>query len=181
MITYISFSANINIRTAEQLLGAIFDQIGKGATGIYLLLSTPGGSVDPGINLYNVLKGLPVPLTTHNVGNVDSVGNAVFLAGEKRYACPHSTFMFHGVHWNFPKETSLEEKQLKETIDSVQASQRRIAGIIGDETTLTSEEIERLFIYAETKDAASAKEKGIIDEITEARVPSGAPLIQLVF
>ena len=45
-----------------------------------------------GMNLYNFLRGLPIRLTTHNVGNVDSIGNAVFLAGEHRYACPHSPF-----------------------------------------------------------------------------------------
>ena len=67
------------------------------------MLSTPGGSVMNGLNLYNVLRGLPITLTTHNVGNVDSIGNAIFLAGQIRYACPHSTFMFHGVAFNFPQ------------------------------------------------------------------------------
>ena len=64
---------------------------------VYLLLSSEVGSVMHGINLYNVLRALPVKLVTHNVGNVDSIGNAIFLAGEERYACQHSTFMFHGV------------------------------------------------------------------------------------
>jgi len=50
-----------------------------------------------GMNLYNVLRAMPFKLITHNVGNVDSIGNAVFLARAERYACPHSTFMFHGV------------------------------------------------------------------------------------
>jgi ATP-dependent protease ClpP protease subunit len=47
-----------------------------------------------GLNIYNVLIGLPFELITHNVGNVDSIGNAIFLAGSKRYAChtPHSCF-----------------------------------------------------------------------------------------
>ena len=180
-IAYISFSAEINIRTAEQLLGAIFEQISQGATGIYLLFSTPGGGVDPGINLYNVLKSLPVPLTIHNVGNVDSVGNAIFLSGKHRFACSHATFMFHGIHWNFSEQSHFEEKQFKEVLDSLQASQRRITGIIGDETTLTREEIDGFFIQAQTIDAPFAREKGIINEITQAQVPNGVPLIQLVF
>jgi ATP-dependent protease ClpP protease subunit len=53
--------------------------------------------VAQGINIYNVLCGMPFKLVTHNVGNVDSIGDVVFLAGETRYACAHSTFMFHGV------------------------------------------------------------------------------------
>jgi hypothetical protein len=47
----------------------------------YLLLSTPGGSVMNSLNILHVLIGLPFELITHNVGNVDSIGNAIFLAG----------------------------------------------------------------------------------------------------
>ncbi len=35
-----------------------------------------------GLNIYNVLRGFPITLTTHNVGHVDSIGNAIFLAGQ---------------------------------------------------------------------------------------------------
>ncbi len=42
-------------------------------------------------------EGVPYKLITHNVGNVDSIGNVIFLAAEERYACSTSTFMFHGV------------------------------------------------------------------------------------
>ena len=181
MLVYISFSAEINVATTEQLLGATFEQIAQGATEIYLLLSTPGGLVDQGVTLYNVLKGLPVPLTIHNVGNVDSIGNAVFLAGKRRVACPHSTFMFHGVGFDFPGPVRLEEKQLRETLGSVQASQRRIAGIVGDETSLEREEIDGLFLDAQTKDTTFAKEKGIIHDVAHVNIPQGAPTIQLVF
>ena len=50
------------------------------------MISTPGGTVMNGLNLYNVMRAMPFRLTTHNVGNVDSIGNAIFLAGEERYA-----------------------------------------------------------------------------------------------
>jgi ATP-dependent protease ClpP protease subunit len=71
---------------------------------VYLLLSTPGGNTREGLNLYNTFKGMPFELTTHNVGNVDSIGNAVFLAGSKRYATSSATFMFHGVGFDLPPE-----------------------------------------------------------------------------
>ena len=34
-----------------------------------------------GLNLNNLFRGLPFELITHNIGNVDSIGNAIFLAG----------------------------------------------------------------------------------------------------
>ena len=52
----------------------------------HFVLSTPGGMVMSGVTLYNVLRAMPFRLTTLNAGNVDSIGNAVCLAGERRYA-----------------------------------------------------------------------------------------------
>src|ERR1700693_1709158 len=91
---YVSFSAEINAATTESLISVMSNLVNQKVTTVYLLLSTPGGSVMHGLNLYNLFRGFPFELITHNVGNVDSIGNAVFLAGSKRYAAPHSTFMF---------------------------------------------------------------------------------------
>ena len=85
---YVSFSAEINANTTESLIATIANCVNQGKAEIYLMISTPGGSVMHGLNIYNVLRAFPVKLVTHNVGNVDSIGNAIFLAGEERYACP---------------------------------------------------------------------------------------------
>jgi Clp protease len=58
-----------------------------GTDNFYVLLK-PGGSIQSGIALYNFLRAIPATVTTHNVGNVDSIGNAVFLAADERLACP---------------------------------------------------------------------------------------------
>jgi ATP-dependent Clp protease, protease subunit len=124
--SYISFFADINPMTSAALVGNIFDQINKGgANAIYLLLSTPGGTVDHGIALYNVLKGLPVPFTTHNVGSVNSIGNVVFLAGKERKAAPNTTFMFHGVGVDVPAASRLEERNLLNQLDAIKADQNK--------------------------------------------------------
>jgi len=81
---YISFSAEINPNTTESLIAAMANCANQGVSRVHLLLSTPGGNVMNGMNLYNVLRGMPFKLITHNVGNVDSIGNAVYLAGEER-------------------------------------------------------------------------------------------------
>ena len=96
-VVYVSFSAEINANTTESLIATMANLANEAVPEVHLLFSTPGGLVMNGMNLYNVLRAMPFKLVTHNVGNVDSIGNAIFLAGEERYACPHSTFMFHGV------------------------------------------------------------------------------------
>src|SRR5213593_78082 len=87
-IVYVIFSAEITPQTTEGLLAVMANCATQGVKEVYLSLSTPGGDVTQGMTLYNVLRGMPFALTTHNAGNVDSIGNAVFLAGTKRYACP---------------------------------------------------------------------------------------------
>ena len=181
MTTYISFSAEIVPQTTETLIAVLSEQVNKKVDEVYLMLSTPGGSVMHGLNLYNVLKGLPLKLIVHNVGNVDSIGNAVFLAGIERYACPQSTFMFHGVGFDIKNSQRLEEKFLRERLDGLLQDQRRIGAIIGQHTNLNDRQIRNLFREARTKDADYALSCGIIHAIRDVNIPAGNPIISLVF
>jgi ATP-dependent protease ClpP protease subunit len=180
---YVSFSAEIDVATTESLISTMANLANNAAVDeVHLLISTPGGSVMHGMNLYNVLRALPFLLVTHNVGNVDSIGNAIFLAGDERYACPHTTFMFHGVGMDQTTGAPrLEQKNLREMLDGVEASHKRIAAIIEERTDLDAAQIEPLFLEATTKDADYALAHGIVHGVRPAEVPPGAPLLSLVF
>jgi membrane-bound ClpP family serine protease len=78
---YLSFTAKVNDQTTTSLLNVLAAAIQQGTMKITLMLSTPGGSVMHGMTLYNYLTALPVELVTYNIGNVDSIGAIVFLAG----------------------------------------------------------------------------------------------------
>lgn len=179
-VVYVSFSAEVNANTTESLIAAMANIANQGVPEVHLLMSTPGGFVMNGLNVYNVLRALPITLITHNVGNVDSIGNAIFLAGKQRYACPHSTFMFHGVGFT-ADGMQFDAKSLRERVDSIDADEKRIAGIIEERTTLTTIQIEPLFREMQTKDATYAVSAGIVHEIKEVSIPPGAPVIALVF
>jgi len=180
-LIYVAFSAEINPSTTESLIATMANCANAGAKEVCLLLSTPGGTVMNGMNLYNVLLGMPFKLTIHNVGNVDSIGNAIFLAGAERYAAPHATFMFHGVGFNTAVGDRLEEKSLRERLGSLEADQRRIGAIIAQRSGLSQKEVASLFLEAQTKDATWAAAKGVIHEIREVKLTPGAPIVPLVF
>src|SRR5262249_18993902 len=148
---FVTFGANIVPDTANVLIATMTGLANKKVPEVHLLLSTPGGDVAAGITIYNMLRGLPYKLITHNVGNVDSIGNAIFLAGDERYACKSATFMYHGVGFNAGQNARFEEKLLRERLDSLMMNQERIAAIIEDRTSLTAEEIAPLFLEAQTK------------------------------
>lgn len=178
---YVSFSAEIDANTTESLLATMSNLTNQGVQRVVLCISTPGGNVMSGMNVYNMLRAMPFTLVTHNVGNVDSIGNAIFLAGEERYASPHSTFMFHGVGFTTQGGKHFEEKLLRERLEGILADQKRIGSILEERTTLTSDQIEPLFREAQTKDAAYAVSAGIVHEVKDIEIPSGAPVVSLVF
>jgi ATP-dependent Clp protease, protease subunit len=180
-LVYVTFSAEVNPSTTESLIATMANCANFGVKKVCLLLSTPGGSVTHGLNLYNVLRAMPFELSTYNVGNVDSIGNVIFAAGARRYAAPHATFMFHGVGFDAPGGQRLEEKNLRELLDSVQANHRRIGDIMALRSDLKAAEISTLFLEAQTRDAQWALGKGIIHEISEVQIPPGTPVLSLVF
>jgi ATP-dependent protease ClpP protease subunit len=179
-IVYVSFSAEINVKTTEALLATMSNLVNQRVPEVYLMLSTPGGNVMNGMNLYNVLRGLPFHLTTHNVGNVDSIGNAVFLAGERRFASPHSTFMFHGVGLDI-QSLRLEEAKCREVLANILADHKRIGTVIRERTNLQDKAIRALFREAQTKDVTFATGCGIVHEIRDVQIPTGSSVISLVF
>ena len=180
-IVYVSFSAGVDINSAENLIEVMANCANAKVKQVYLLLSTPGGTVREGFNLYNVLSGMPFELVTHNVGNVDSIGSIVFFAGSKRYATQHSTFMFHGVGFNAQPNERFEPKSLEERLSGLVSDQKRIGSLITEYTKISKDEIDKLFKQGETKDCEFALEKGIVHEIREVKIKPGSPVIQLVF
>jgi ATP-dependent protease ClpP protease subunit len=178
---FISFAAEIVPQTTEALIRAMADFTNQGFREIHLLLSTPGGSVMHGITIYNVIRGLPITVTTHNVGNVDSIGAVVFLAGERRYACSQATFMLHGVSFQTQQPSQFFEKNLKERLASVQADQERIKAIYSERAGINPETAEQFFLGESTINATDAVTRGIAHEVRPVQVPAGSPVLQLVF
>jgi ATP-dependent protease ClpP protease subunit len=107
--TYINFHATINMATVQNVIAAVSQKLMSGLT------------------LYNFLRGIPATVKMHNVGNVDSIGNAIFVAADlpNRFACAHSTFMFHGVGVDI-QNARFEEKNAREVVHSILADQKRI-------------------------------------------------------
>ena len=179
-LVFVSFTAEISQTTSESLLGLCANLATQRVGTVYLLLSTPGGSVSSGITIYNTLRAMPFKLVTHNTGSVNSIGNAVFLAGEERYACPNATFMFHGVGLDV-QNRRFEQKDLRETLGMIVAEQTKIGAVITERTKISADEVGQLFLEAVTRDPDYARDKGIIQEIRDVQIPPGVPVHQFVF
>ena len=179
--TFVVFSSEVSPQTTQSLMAVMANLSNMGIAEVHFVASTPGGGVAEGLALYNFLRGLPLKLVTHNVGSVNSIGNVVFLAGAERYACPQSTFMFHGVGFDSPVGQHWNKKFLRERLDGILHDEERIGKVIEDNGSLDAAVIADLFKEMQTKDAAYAVSAGIVHEIRDVRIPTGAPIQSLVF
>ena len=143
---------------------------------LHLLLSSPGGDVSAGIALYNYLRAIPVEVLTYNIGMVASIANVIFMAAESknRFACPYTSFLFHGVKMNIVSPMQVDYEQMKEFESSIKRDLERIAEVFLAHTALKRKKIYALFKQGEIQNLDSAVADGIIAEVKTLKIPAGA-------
>jgi ATP-dependent Clp protease protease subunit len=176
-IRYIVFTAGVNAQTAGQLMRALVEATNAGYTEIYLLLSSGGGDVFEGLSLASVIKSLPLKITTHNIGQTDSVANVIFAAGDIRYAVANASFLFHGVAMN-PVPHAMIESQLHETYKNCIRFREDIAKNFSAYTGIALNEITELMIDGATiLSAEQAQLKGIVHDVRDPGIPAGTQIV----
>lgn len=172
----IVFYGEIDRGNIEALLSIVEQRYRDGARQFTLLLSTIGGSVVHGMGAYNFLKGLPIEVTTHNFGSVDSVGAVLYCAGRRRLAVPHARFVLHAPFFEFDEET-LGERQLAERLAKLQVDARNMAAALADETGRSFDEVLRALRVRTVLDVAGGRDWGLVHEVRRDLVPEGAELV----
>jgi ATP-dependent Clp protease, protease subunit len=181
-VFYINYFDAITDSKVRALMALCTEIIGKvKPTNLYFGFSSPGGSVAAGVTLYNFLRALPVEISMHNVGSVDSIATVIFMAGGKRYACQHSRFLFHGVALTFGKDQVVNAAQMNEHLSGLEQDEGRIKELIAERSGLNPGELDALFRQGETKDPAFALQKRIIDDIRDFSIPNGAQIVTANF
>src|SRR5262249_11887886 len=112
-----------------RLMSAVGLAIEKGAQSITLCISSNGGAPDQAFYVHELLKASPVPITTHNVGIVQSAAMIIFLAGSRRFAVPLSTFLMHKTVHNPPAGASYGQDLLDHSLESLNADDERAMAV----------------------------------------------------
>lgn len=178
MTQYIVFIADVQTLQAGKLRDALTIASNAG-NDIYLIISSGGGNVFEGVSLGAFMKTLPVAITTHNVGQIDSIANVIFAAGTTRYSNANSSFLFHGVSMHYERQDFIES-QLEEQYKGVKRMRENIAAAFAAYSGLSIAEAEALMISGATiLSAQEALSKAIIHEIRDAKVPPGSQVIAI--
>jgi len=165
--------------TVNALMSAVDQRIKQGVREFILLVSSPGGSVVHGLSAYNYLKGLPVSITTHNFGSVDSIGIVVYCAGSRRLSVPQARFLFHGVNVQFRGEQNLDEKLLEERLGGLRIDVENIAGVIAANTGKKTEDITGAMIERMVLNPEQAQSWGLVHEIKSELFEAGSEVIAI--
>jgi len=99
---------------------------------IHLLISSPGGHVESGDAIHDMIRFVRSPVTTIGSGWVASAGTHIFLAApkERRVCLPNTRFMIHqpaGGAGGRATDIAIQAKEIIKT-------RERIAGVVARET-----------------------------------------------
>ena len=83
---------------------------------ILIYINSPGGSVTDGYGVIDAILQSKTPVYTINQATCYSMGFLIFLAGEKRYGMPNSTFLCHdGSSFAYDSMSKLKDRMEFET------------------------------------------------------------------
>jgi ATP-dependent protease ClpP protease subunit len=177
--TYVKFYSPVNESSISSLMQAVDQRLSAGMRELILLISTSGGSVFHGLTAYNYLKGLPIQVTTHNFGSVDSIGVAMYCGGRRRISVPQARFLMHPVSMNFSQGASYEEPKLVEVVKSLRVDMENCAKVVAANTGKTPRQVMRAMISRTTLDPDTGLTWGLVHEVRQELFPIGAEVISI--
>lgn len=133
------------------------------AKEITIYINSPGGSIDDGLALIDVMAALRCPIRTVCMGLAASMGALLFVSGSKRDILPHGRVMIHdpliagGVGGSALKLDAVARNLMK--------ARETIARILSDRTGHTIEEVYEKTAADTFFDAQEALEWGLADRI----------------
>jgi ATP-dependent Clp protease, protease subunit len=132
---------------------------------IHMLISSPGGHVESGDAIHDMIRFVRAPVTTIGSGWVASAGTHIFLAAPKarRVCLPNTRFMIHQPSGGAGGRASDIAIQAKEIIKM----RERIARVIAKET---GQKLERVLVDIDRDhwmSAPEAIEYGLVSRVIE--------------
>lgn len=172
---FLIFNSEVTAQSSERLTTALIDAMNDEAiTDITIGFSSLGGSVVHGINLSNHIRSCPKPTTIHAIGNVDSIGLTILVAGDTRYSVPNSRFLFHPINRPAPPTGVVNIPEMKQAIASISADESRLAAVWIERTNVSAEQAGSFFEAEMQTNEQWVLEHGFIEEIRNLSIPLGA-------
>ena len=133
---------------------------------IDVLINSPGGQIDAGLLMYDVIQGSIAPIRMFCLGEAFSMAAVLFSCGRYgRYILPHSKLMLHEplIGNNMGGNAS----SIKSISDNLIEARNKINKILSKHTGKTEQEIEIATSFDHYFSSKESVEFGLADEIIE--------------
>ena len=154
-------------RTCERLIALAEES----EAPIRVLVSSPGGHVESGDAIHDMIRFVRAPVTTIGTGWVASAGTHIFLAApkERRVCLPNTRFMIHqpgGGAGGRASDIAIQAREILRT-------RERVAKVIARETNQPLEKVRTDMDRDFWMNAEEAIEYGIVSRIVESHSQVG--------
>ena len=129
---------------------------------VTLYINSPGGSVDSGMALYDVMQAVSCPVRTVCVGLAASMAALLFVSGAERGMLPHSRLMIHDP---LIVQTGGSALKLKAVSDDLMETRQIIARVIAEHSGKSTDEVLAKTASDSYFRAEEAIEFGLADQI----------------
>ena len=152
-------------RTNEKLLALSFES----SDPITLIISSPGGHVESGDSIYDMIRFVGAPVRIVGTGWVGSAGALIYLAAEKenRYSLPNTRYLMHQPAGGFGGQASDIEIHAREIIKMRERLNATLAERTGQTIERIAEDTDRDFWMSAEEAKAYGVVGSIINKISE--------------
>ena len=174
----VHFFRPINEATCNGMMQACLQAIKQGASELHLHMSSTGGATVYGFTMCNFLRSLPINVTAHNMGTVESMAVPVFLTASTRTADPNSRFAMHPLIWEVTAATEIPHVKMREWVASLDNDVQRYVDFFEQATQGAKQPFDiRKALAGDTSAlvaATGAVEAGIAHVVTSVAMPPDA-------
>ena len=136
------------------------------ADPIHLFINSPGGGIDAGMLIYDVLSKTPAPVKMYCIGKAYSMAAVLFASGSHgRYILPHSKIMLHEPL--IPFGIGGKTTTIQTISDSLLKTKQDMEAILALHTGRTPEEISEITKTDHYFTAQEAVDFGLADAVKD--------------
>lgn len=133
---------------------------------IDVLINSPGGEINSGMAIYDVIQASKAPIRMFCIGRAYSMGAVLFSSGNHgRYMLPHSELMLHEPLLG--NRVSGNSSSIQSISESLLETKRRMNQILARHTGKSEEEVEKATSYDHYYSPEESREFGLCDAIVD--------------
>lgn len=137
-------------------------------SAITIDIDSPGGNLQAGLMIYDIIKGLKAEVNMYCTGSAASIAAIIFAGAKKghRFMFPHAVVMIHEPLISGGVDGSATS--IQKTAESILESKRIIVELLSIDTGKPKEEIEKAMMRSDIMNAQEAISFGMADDISKS-------------